>query len=314
MLTRCPHCATTFRVTPEQLKPRQGQVRCGTCHEVFNALDSLADEAPIVIVPTVPDDTPAVEKAPEPLDIPEATATPVPPEDITEPVEPEPWPEAEPEPIPEFEPEPEPEPDPVPAPVIPSPLPEAAVAKETAVPAASDDDAETVEPEEWENAPASPARRRWPWIVGLLVLLFLFAGQWLYLYRIELAVLAPEARPALAAACELFGCSVARPSRRDLIDIESSDLLTPAAGEHLLLFATLRNRAPFDQEYPHLELTLTDVRDAALVRKVLAPADYLPADHTPAAGFAARGDVAVKLTLEAPGVSAIGFRLGFFYP
>ncbi len=43
MLTRCPHCRTAFRVTPEQLKMRQGRVRCGACHTVFDALDTDKD-------------------------------------------------------------------------------------------------------------------------------------------------------------------------------------------------------------------------------------------------------------------------------
>jgi predicted Zn finger-like uncharacterized protein len=44
MLTRCPACATHFRVTPEQLKARSGRVRCGECQHVFNALDTLIEE------------------------------------------------------------------------------------------------------------------------------------------------------------------------------------------------------------------------------------------------------------------------------
>ncbi|MFT3848072.1 MAG: DUF3426 domain-containing protein [Propionivibrio sp.] len=45
MKSRCPNCQTVFRVTPEQLKARAGKVRCGQCQSVFNALDSLHDEA-----------------------------------------------------------------------------------------------------------------------------------------------------------------------------------------------------------------------------------------------------------------------------
>ena len=38
-LTRCPGCRTVFRVTPEQLALREGQVRCGRCRAVFDAND-----------------------------------------------------------------------------------------------------------------------------------------------------------------------------------------------------------------------------------------------------------------------------------
>ena len=34
--TRCPGCRTVFRVTPEQLALRGGQVRCGHCRAVFD--------------------------------------------------------------------------------------------------------------------------------------------------------------------------------------------------------------------------------------------------------------------------------------
>lgn len=46
MYTHCPHCDTYFRVTSEQLKRAQGDVRCGRCFGTFNALQHLIDEPP----------------------------------------------------------------------------------------------------------------------------------------------------------------------------------------------------------------------------------------------------------------------------
>jgi predicted Zn finger-like uncharacterized protein len=40
MKTECPHCHTLFRLTQEQLDMAGGQVRCGYCKEVFNALQT----------------------------------------------------------------------------------------------------------------------------------------------------------------------------------------------------------------------------------------------------------------------------------
>ena len=60
MLTRCPACTTSFRVTPDQLKARGGKVRCGKCQTVFNALDSLVDTPPPAAAPaTAPQSHPA---------------------------------------------------------------------------------------------------------------------------------------------------------------------------------------------------------------------------------------------------------------
>jgi predicted Zn finger-like uncharacterized protein len=351
MLTRCPHCQTHFRVTAEQLKIRQGKVRCGACQEVFDALDSLSDEAlvapaapllpetetrrsqdgtgevretlaTIVTVESIPaaaneiiEAQPEAEEEPEPQPEPEQqpevesepTPEPAPaPLDETEPVaEAEVPPEAEPEPEPDSEPEPEPEsaPEPESEPTPESDSPDQPTS-EAASPAAE---------ENWEPVPAVPApSRRWLKLIGIIALLIAAAGQLTYIFRTELAVVAPELRPALVASCELFGCTLPRPLKPELVGIETSDLVPD--GDGLLLTATLMNRAPFEQDFPHLELTLTDTQDEALVRKVLLPADYLPAGQDPSQGFAARGEVSVKLALTTDNVPAVGYRLYLFYP
>jgi predicted Zn finger-like uncharacterized protein len=44
--TRCPGCATVFRVTSEQLALRDGQVRCGQCKTVFDGIAHKVAVAP----------------------------------------------------------------------------------------------------------------------------------------------------------------------------------------------------------------------------------------------------------------------------
>src|SRR5882762_401055 len=44
MITRCPACATAFRVTEPQLRARTGQVRCGRCGALFDALSALSPD------------------------------------------------------------------------------------------------------------------------------------------------------------------------------------------------------------------------------------------------------------------------------
>jgi predicted Zn finger-like uncharacterized protein len=65
MLTQCPACDTTFRVTAEQIKAKGGRVRCGQCQHAFNALDTLID--------ALPDSTlaPATEKRPDHFALPQ---------------------------------------------------------------------------------------------------------------------------------------------------------------------------------------------------------------------------------------------------
>lgn len=39
--TRCPHCQTLYRVTIDQLTISHGQVLCGDCQLMFNAIEHL---------------------------------------------------------------------------------------------------------------------------------------------------------------------------------------------------------------------------------------------------------------------------------
>ncbi|MAZ87436.1 MAG: hypothetical protein CL693_07315 [Cellvibrionaceae bacterium] len=43
-VTCCPHCSTSFRITDDQLKTAKGAVRCGSCLQIFRALDHLQEE------------------------------------------------------------------------------------------------------------------------------------------------------------------------------------------------------------------------------------------------------------------------------
>ena len=337
MLTRCPHCQTHFRVTPEQLKARQGQVRCGACQRVFDALDSLSDEVATQPASQPPAPVHAAAAADGPHNPPEPSEPPESPEPLSAP-EPATGEEAAvtsqnmsaatstetaaagdgEAPLPQDLPATE---------AMPAESATGAATASSAESRRSEDGAaapdpqeeppeateDEAPPEDWESVPETPPVRRWPWAAGSVILILLAVLQLAFIFRIELAVLAPGLRPALAAGSELFGGTLPYPRKPELIGIEASDL-APAGADRLLLTATLKNRAPFDQEYPHLELALTDTQDAALVRKVLAPADYLPADRPARAGFASHAELALRLAIEAPGIPAVGYRLYLFYP
>ena len=121
-----------------------------------------------------------------------------------------------------------------------------------------------------------PRRRSVLWALGAFAALAALAAQAIVHFRTEIAVLVPESRVPLAAACEAFGCDLRLPRRPKLMAIESSDLQAEGRRENVIVLnAVIRNQAPFAQEYPALELTLTDERDEAVARRVLLPSEYL---------------------------------------
>jgi hypothetical protein len=135
-------------------------------------------------------------------------------------------------------------------------------------------------------------------------------------FRTEIAVLWPPARPHIEAACVLLGCEVRLPRRADLMSIESSDLQADTQRQGVIVLnALLRNRAPFAQEYPDLELTLTDQSDQPLLRRVLRPGDYLQEKRAAIApGLGGGAEEAVRIRLETGGLLATGYQLFLFYP
>lgn len=177
--------------------------------------------------------------------------------------------------------------------------------------------AEAAPEPEFLRQEATPPRRRAAWALGAFAALLALALQALLHYRTEVAVLFPEARAHLATACGLLGCELRLPRRPELMSIESSDLQSDnrRAGV-IVLNAVIRNRAPFAQEYPALELTLTDERDQAVLRRVLAPADYLreAAAERFAQGIAAGTEAVLRVHFDTSGIRAVGYRLYLFYP
>ena len=46
MFTQCAHCGAVFRVRMKELTVAQGQLRCGECDGIFNAMDTLTTTLP----------------------------------------------------------------------------------------------------------------------------------------------------------------------------------------------------------------------------------------------------------------------------
>lgn len=84
MITQCPACGTSFRVTPPQLQAQHGMVRCGRCAHVFDGFGTLAtlgDDRPTDagVQPAAADSRsePAIRSAARSADAPARSSQPV---------------------------------------------------------------------------------------------------------------------------------------------------------------------------------------------------------------------------------------------
>jgi hypothetical protein len=104
------------------------------------------------------------------------------------------------------------------------------------------------------------------------------------------------------------------PQHTDLIGIESSELeADPANDNQITLNALLRNRAPYAQAFPNLELTLNDSQDKPLARRMFRPADYLPPTENEASGLPPNHELGIKLHLNTTDLKPSGYRLVLLY-
>lgn len=198
-------------------------------------------------------------------------------------------------------------PSPVPSPqvVVPAPMPEAEPAVQIGM----------------EPGFVVQARRRAFWsstgvravmLVLVLVLGAVLVGQWALHERDAVAARWPGARPALERACEHLGCKVAALKRIDDVVIDSSTLQR-RLGNFYAFELVLKNRADVPLAAPALELSLTDLRDQVITRRVFLPQEMpgMPAE------LPARGTVSTSLRLSIAlgnDVSMSGFRALVFYP
>ncbi|KQP48678.1 hypothetical protein ASF44_22555 [Pseudorhodoferax sp. Leaf274] len=162
-------------------------------------------------------------------------------------------------------------------------------------------------------APRAAPRTRllWSCAAGLAVVLLLW--QWAVHERDRLAATAPGLRPLLGALCAPLGCSVQPLRRIDAIVIDGSAF--QALGDNgYRLSLTLRNRAAHAVALPAIALTLTDIAEQPVVRRVLMPQDL----GTPPAALDAHGEWTASADLQmadnAGRARVVGYRLDPFYP
>lgn len=318
MLTQCPACHTTFRVTSEILSVADGQVRCGRCQTQFDAFERLleeSDDGDIEFVrhlrkPPLEPEEPGIEESASSTELdeePDAGAT-------------EEW------------------------------LEEIAVEEPTAEdvratldaqePPAQEPDGGDIEPgfaqdaqstgPQWDvdeatqaDAPVGPrtepepdadlallqrprrqSSKLWTLLAGPLVLLLVV--QLVHANRAALA-LHPQIGPALVRVYQQVGLTLRPDWDLNAYDFLRRDVVSdPAAPGTLKVRVSLKNTAEFPQPYPLLRLELVDRWGERVRARDFTPAEYLP--DAPARLLDPAEQVNATVSILDPGPDAESFR------
>ncbi len=337
--TRCPACATTFKVVADQLKISDGWVRCGHCADVFDATLFLEDDGSVgASLPQFPKTSPAAKAqtfkpvGSRSLRVP-ATGLGTESDDaagewLTSPTSKEGRvtvsdgstarsPSAQATEVLTSSTSVDSKPD------HGDPgdsLPNADVRpQDAAVRDFTDSDLDALP--ELEPSFVRQARRRAFWHsrgmrAGLVVLSLLLSVSLLWQYlvhdRDQLAARYPAANALLALLCQPVGCQTGPVKQIDAVVIDSSNLVKRLGNFYSFDFV-IKNQAQVPVAVPSLELSLTDVRDQVIVRRVFAPEELPGAPQQ----LAAQGNLSMSLRLSIADnrVSSMsGYRALVFYP
>ena len=148
---------------------------------------------------------------------------------------------------------------------------------------------------------------------GAVALLLLLLLQVMTTFRNPLAAQFPQFKPALAALCSVSGCQVDLPAQIEALAIEQGELQT-LAPQRFSYVSQLRNLGRSVQAWPSIELILNDDDGKPVLRRVVAPRDYLPAGTDLAKGFAQRSEQNIRLYFSLDQLTASGYHIAIFYP
>ena len=156
-------------------------------------------------------------------------------------------------------------------------------------------------------------KKLWISLLGLL-LLILALLQTLYFFRTQIAAQYPQFKSHLLQACRGLNCEIKLAQNLNLLTIDDSDMQESDDYEDVISFSSvLINNANYVQDYPNIELTLTDTQDQPVLRKLVTPKEYLTKNIQVEAGMDARQELRLNLVIDASELTVAGYRVLLVY-
>ena len=293
--TQCTNCQTKFRVTQEQLSMADDFVRCGRCSHVFNARDHLDGVA--LVADVKDDETLSGSVAPH---IPNGLQL----DDSSE----------------------------VGAQINTYNTSFKEVLRNTnktqpqeirnvANSNISYEDVDLPGQEDEDELQASqvggmPASTRqdssWKWLI-FLASMFLLA-QVIYGQRNMLVETYPELHEFFGRICSLTGCRLPLPRLPENILTEYSKLDSiPNHPNFVELTVHVKNHGTEAQNYPYLDLSLKDLQDQVVIRRLIKPQEYLSKASQEIRAFHPHTTHHVRLRMDTGDKSVVGYAIRWVY-
>ncbi len=316
MFTVCPGCTRQFQIYAEHLAAASGEVRCGFCHEQFNAMDRLHDE-PLSNEKILNDQLvfeSELEEEPE-FELPE----------IAEPG------------TGHFE-------DDVSITDIETDAGQELVTaiNEIGIRPSVEEIKTSIKKESTEQKKTEPekepvletryhfpeteellqeelpAKSRWSsvlplfWTTASIAALLVIIIQLAWFNRDQVLLKYPELVPYAKQICKKFDCQLIRQQDASAIKLINRDVrLHPDYQDTLLVNAAMKNELAVRQPYPRVQLTLFDTSGSLLGHREFVPDDYLDSSIDIGKGMPIDSPVYFVLEVSGPTAGAVSFEFRF---
>ena len=149
------------------------------------------------------------------------------------------------------------------------------------------------------------------WTVIVLVLLGVLVAQ-VTLFQFDRLSAIPELRPFYEKGCELAGCKLEPLVNVDAIQSRKLVVRTnPEDRSRLLVDAVIINRADFEQPFPAIALTFSNLNGDVVAQSIFTPEEYLAGDGKQLAVMPKDTPVRIAIDIRDPGRDAVNYNLSF---
>lgn len=149
----------------------------------------------------------------------------------------------------------------------------------------------------------------WSVIVLGLVGTLVAQATW---YQFDRLSAIPELRPFYEKGCELAGCELKPLINVDAIKSRKMVVRTdPENRSQLIVDAVIINRADFQQPFPAIALTFSNLNGDVVAQSVFTPSEYLAGEAEELEIMPAETPVRIAISIRDPGRDAVNYNIGF---
>lgn len=158
-------------------------------------------------------------------------------------------------------------------------------------------------------------RRSWVrkvfWTLIILALLGGLISQVVY-FQIDRLSSIPELRPYYEQGCDILGCEL--PPLVAIDHIQSQKLVVrtdPQTRDTLIVDAVITNQAGFEQPFPNIGLTFSNLNGDVVAQSVFEPDEYLSGDAQQMESMPSQTPIRISISIRDPGRDAVNYNLTF---